>query len=49
MSHTGFVTLAYGVSALVLAWDFLMPQWRLRQVRRGIALRVRRQSIRKSA
>ena len=48
MSHAQYVALAYGVFAIVMAWDFLIPMLRLKQARRDIALRARRQSLRKT-
>ena len=42
MNHANYVAAAYAVFALVLAWDFFAPRWKLAQVRRMIALRVRR-------
>ena len=44
-----YVGAAYAVFALVLAWDFLAPRIKLAQVRRAIALRVRRDTTRKNA
>lgn len=39
-----YVTAAYLVFAVVLAWDYLAPRLRLRRVRRTIALRQRREA-----
>jgi len=41
-----YVTSAYLVFALVLAWDFVAPRVKLAQVRRMIALRARREAPR---
>ncbi len=43
-----YLHLAYGVAAVVLAWDYFAPRLRLRQVRRAIALRARRDASRAS-
>lgn len=37
-----YVGAAYAVFALVLAWDYLAPRIKLAQVRRLVALRIRR-------
>jgi heme exporter protein D len=39
-----YVTAAYLVFAVVLAWDYLAPRLRLARVRRAIALRQRREA-----
>jgi heme exporter protein D len=44
-----YVAIAYLAFAAVLGWDYLAPRIRLAQVRRAIALRLRRESQRKSA
>jgi heme exporter protein D len=44
-----YVTLAYVAFAVVLAWDFVAPRLRLAQVRRAIALRLRREAARTTA
>ena len=44
-----YVGAAYAVFALVLAWDFLAPRLKLAQVRRAIALRIRRDASRKKS
>jgi|GEM_PF-3363917 len=41
-----FLGLAYLVTAVVLAWDYLAPRIHLARVRRAIALRVRRDAAR---
>ncbi len=46
MSYAGYVAAAYGVFAIVLAWDYLAPRLSLRRTRRQIALRARRESAR---
>jgi hypothetical protein len=38
-----YVSSAYLVFALILAWDFVAPRIKLAKVRRMIALRVRRE------
>ena len=43
-----YVSAAYALFALVLAWDYLAPRIKLAQVRRAIALRVRRNIVRKN-
>jgi len=44
-----YVRFAYAVFAVVLAWDYLAPRIKLAQVRRAIALRIRREQAKKSA
>lgn len=44
-----YVRFAYAVFAVVLAWDYVAPRIKLAQVRRGIALRIRREQARKTA
>lgn len=44
-----FVNSAYLVFVLVLAWDYLVPRIKLRQVQRMIALRMRREAPRKTS
>ncbi len=44
-----YVRFAYAVFAIVLAWDYLAPRFKLAQARRSIALRIRRQEAKKSA
>ena len=41
-----YVSGAYAVFAVVLAWDYLAPRLKLGRVRRAIALRVRRDAVR---
>ena len=43
-----YLGLAYAVTGLVLAWDYLAPRLRLAQVRRSIAQRNRRAEARKA-
>ena len=43
-----YVRFAYAVFAVVLAWDYLAPRIKLAQVRRSIALRLRREKTKKS-
>ena len=43
-----FLGLAYAVTALVLAWDYLAPRLRLSRIRGAIARRIRRAEARKS-
>ena len=38
-----YVGFAYAVFAVVLAWDYVAPRIKLAQVRRAIALRLRRE------
>ena len=38
-----YVGIAYAVFAVVLAWDYVAPRIKLAQVRRAIALRLRRE------
>ena len=42
MSYAEYVTGAYAVFAAFLAWDFLVPRWRLARARREIARRAAR-------
>jgi len=37
-----YLGLAYAVTGLVLAWDYLAPRLRLARVRNAIAQRIRR-------
>jgi hypothetical protein len=41
---TGYVTAAYAVFVVVLAWDYVAPRVKLARVRRAIALRIRREA-----
>jgi hypothetical protein len=43
-----FLGLAYVVTGLVLAWDYLVPRLLLAIVRRAIAKRIRRADARKA-
>ena len=43
-----YVGAAYLAFAIVLGWDYLAPRFKLAQVRRMIALRVRRESAKKN-
>jgi hypothetical protein len=43
-----FLGLAYAVTGLVLAYDYILPRIRLAQLRRAIAQRFRRADARKS-
>ena len=44
-----YVGAAYAAFALILAWDYLAPRFKLAQVRRMIASRIRRESAKRSA
>lgn len=44
MSYQGYVTAAYLVFVVVLAWDFVAPRLQVRQVRRAARLRAARQA-----
>ena len=44
-----YVSAAYALFALILAWDYLAPRIKLAQVRRAIALRIRRDAARKNS
>jgi len=46
MNSHGYVAASFAVFVLVLAWDYLAPRFKLRQVRRAIALRTRRDAAR---
>ena len=43
-----YVAMAYAAFAVVLAWDYLAPRVKLAQVRRAIALRIRRDAAKKN-
>jgi len=47
MNINAFVASAYAVFAAVLVWDFLAPRIRLGNIRRAIALRIRRDTSKK--
>ena len=47
MNINAFVASAYAVFAAVLLWDYLAPRIRLGNIRRAIALRVRRETNKK--
>ena len=47
MNINAFVASAYAVFAAVLVWDYLAPRIRLGNIRRAIALRLRRESSKK--
>jgi hypothetical protein len=42
-----FLGLAYAVTGVVLAWDYVVPRLRLSGLRRAIAARLRRQEARR--
>jgi len=44
-----YVAIAYAAFAAVLVWDYLAPRIKLAQVRRSIALRVRRDAAKKTS
>ena len=44
MSYQGYVTAAYVVFVVVLAWDFLAPHLQVRQALRAARLRAARQA-----
>ncbi len=44
--YAPYVWASYAVFVAVLAWDFLMPQLRMRRVRRELAARRRREAAR---
>lgn len=46
MSYAGYVFAAYAVFVLVLAWDFVAPRLRIRQVLRRLQLQQRRRDAR---
>lgn len=46
MSYLEYVVGAYAVFALCLAWDYLAPRLHLARIRRDIALRVQRRTLR---
>ena len=43
-----YLGLAYAVTGLVLAWDYVVPRLRLARVREAIAQRLRRAQARKA-
>ncbi len=43
-----YVAASFAVTAIILGWDYLSPQLKLRRVRRAIRLRARRDTNRKS-
>ena len=50
MGNYGFyVWSSYALFALMLAWDLLLPRWRMRRVLREIARRHQRDAARKQA
>ena len=46
MSYLEYVVGAYAVFALYLAWDFVVPRWRINRIRRAIGQRARREAAR---
>jgi hypothetical protein len=42
MSHWIYIALAYGAFALLLLWDFMAPQWSLKNAVRSIRLQQRK-------
>ena len=44
MNHWNYVALAYGSFAILLLWDFIIPQLPLKKSMCGIALRIRRKT-----
>jgi heme exporter protein D len=46
MSYQGYVTAAYSVFAIVMAWDFLAPRLQLRLQLRSARLRAAREAAR---
>lgn len=47
MTYAPYVWSAFGIFVAALAWDALAPWLRHRRVRRGIALRARREAARR--
>ncbi|KFN44700.1 hypothetical protein [Arenimonas oryziterrae] len=48
MNRFDYVKVAYAVFAVVLAWDYAAPRVRFAQVRKAIALRLRRDAAKKT-
>jgi heme exporter protein D len=46
MTYQGYVTAAYSVFAIVMAWDFLAPRLQLRLQLRSARLRAARDAAR---
>lgn len=44
-----YVGASYAFFAVVLFWDYLAPRLKLKQVRRNIVLRLRRDATKKSS
>lgn len=44
-----YVGASYAFFAVILLWDYLAPRLKLSQVRRNIALRLRRDAAKKSS
>ncbi len=44
-----YVSAAYALFAIVLAWDYFVPRIRLARVRRMIVLRIRRNAAKANA
>jgi hypothetical protein len=49
MSYLEYVVGAYAVFAAYLAWDFVVPRWRISRTRRAIAMRARRDAARQGS
>ena len=49
MSYAGYVAGAYAVFAAFLAWDFVVPRWRLARAKREIGRRAARDVARAAA
>ena len=46
MSYLGYVIAAYGVFAVVMAWDWLAPRLQIRRALRRVRLRTAREAAR---
>lgn len=44
--YAPYVWVSYAVFAAFLLWDFLMPYWRMRQIRQELRGRLRREAAR---
>mgnify|MGYP001765868191 FL=1 len=48
MTYLGYVVAAYAVFVVVMLWDMIVPQLRIRRTLRDARLRARREAARKA-
>jgi len=49
MNYAGYVAAAYGVFAVVMLWDMIVPSLRIRRILREVRMRARRAAAKNAA